>query len=44
MKKKHKDYFDIEPTFKNTFGVWLIQLFIEGGFIIILYLIYKIFN
>ena len=43
-KKKHIDYFDIEPTAKNTVGVWLFQLFLEGGFILLLYLLYKLFN
>lgn len=44
MKKKHKDYFGIEPNAKETFGSLFSSLFIEGGIIILIYILYKIFS
>ena len=44
MKKKdeHTDYFDIEPKAKQILGAWLSMLFVEGGIVLLLYLLYKI--
>lgn len=42
--KKHVDYFDIEPKAKNILGAWLLTLFIEGGWFLLLYLIFKVFK
>lgn len=43
-KEEHRDYFDIEPKPKQIFGAWFIMLFIEGGIILLIYLLYKIFT
>lgn len=43
-KKEHIDYFDVEFKPKRFIGAWLGMLFLEGGWVLLLYLIYKIFN
>lgn len=42
-KKEHTDYFDVEFKPKYILG-WLGIIFLEGGWLLLLYLIYKIFN
>ena len=45
MKKdKHIDYFNVELKPKQFISAWLGMLFLEGGFVLLLYFIYKIFN
>lgn len=43
-KKKTPDYWGTDPDPKVIFGGWAVTLFVEGGIVLILYLLYKIFT
>lgn len=43
-KKKTPDYWGTDPDPDVIFVGWLASLFVEGGIVLILYIIFKIFS